>query len=272
MQLAAPKNNQWYIGLTYEFHDASDLVSGSSSVQDTTGRDRSAQAFVVEVSRGISRKWSLSALIAAVEHERNVGGVADRATGIGDAIVMVKYAHKSIAPYSRNALVFGLGSRLPIGVDNADRSGITLAEDMQPSTGAFGAIAWMYAGRALNQADTARIYANASYTRNGANDREYQFGHETTFALGGSYWTQTPFALTLEVLYRHTERDKRNSVDIPNTGGQWLDVVPAVQYHVTDTLAVAASAKIPLHRNLNDQLQFTTKYAFRLSVSYVFGN
>jgi len=36
-------------------------------------------------------------------------------------------------------------------------------------------------------------------------------------------------------------------------------------------LAVKAAAKIPVARDLNDQLQFTTKYAFRLSLSYVFG-
>ncbi len=73
------------------------------------------------------------------------------------------------------------------------------------------------------------------------------------------------------MFYRHAQRDKRNSVDIPNTGGQWLDVIPAVQYHVTDSLALKASAKIPVARDLNDSLQFTTKYAIRLSLLYLFG-
>ena len=272
MNLASPNGDQWYLGMTYEYHDVSDLVSGSSTVPDTTGRDRTAQAFVIEVSRGLTNKWSFSALIAAVEHERRVGGFEDRATGLGDAILMLKFAPMSITTFSRNALAFGVGSRVPVGVDDANRFGIVLAEDMQPSTGAFGAIAWIYAAHALNQADSARIYANFSHTRNGANDREYQFGHETTVAIGGSYWTQSPFALNLELLYRQTERDQRNSVDIPNTGGQWFDIMPSVQYHVTDSFAIQASAKIPLKRDLNDQLQFTTKYAFRLSLSYVFGN
>ena len=272
MQLAVPNGKQWYTGIAYEFHDASDLVSGSSTVPDTTGRDRTAQTLVFEVSRGLTNKWSVSALIALVEHERNVGGFKDQAKGLGDSILMIKFAPISITPFSRNALVFGVGSRIPVGVDDADRFGITLAEDMQPSTGAFGAIGWMYAARALNRADTARIYTSLSYTHNGANDRKYQFGHETTVAVGGSYWTQSPFALNLEFRYRNAARDQRNSVDIPNTGGQWLDIVPAVQYHATDSFAVEASVKLPLRRDLNDQLQFTTKYAFRLSFSYVFGN
>ncbi len=41
---------------------------------------------------------------------------------------------------------------------------------------------------------------------------------------------------------------------------------------VGESLALRASAKIPLARNLNDQLQFTTKYAYSLSLSYVFGD
>ena len=65
--------------------------------------------------------------------------------------------------------------------------------------------------------------------------------------------------------------DERNSVEIPNTGGEWLEIVPAVQYHVMERLALKASAKFPLSRDLNDELQFTTKFAFRLSLSYVFG-
>ena len=272
MQLATPNNDQWFLGLTYEFHDVSDLVSGSESIPDFTGRDRTSQAVVLELSRGLTDKWSFSALMAAVEHKRRVGGIEDNASGLGDAILMIKYSPLGITPYSRAAVTLGAGSRVPVGENDADRQGITLAEDMQPSTGAFGAIAWAYAAFALNQADTARLYANVSYTRNGTNDREYQFGHETTVSLGGTYWTQSPLAFNLEFLYRNASRDKRDDVDIPNTGGEWLDIVPSVQYHVMDSLAVELSAKIPLKRNLNDQLQFTTKYAVRLSVSYVFGD
>jgi long-subunit fatty acid transport protein len=111
-----------------------------------------------------------------------------------------------------------------------------------------------------------------TYTENGENDRDYQFGHETTASLGASYQTQSPWGFNAELLYRHTERDERASASIPNTGGKWLDFVPAVQYHINDSLALRAAAKIPLSRDLNDQLQFTTKYAVRLTVSYIFGD
>ena len=272
MQSASPNDGQWFLASTYEFHDLSDLVSGSSSVPDQTGRDRTSQAMILEVSKGLSEKWSFSALLSAVEHERDVGGVKDSATGLGDAIVMFKYSPKTISLYSKNTVSFGIGARLPIGEDDASSQGIILAEDLQPSVGAYGGIAWGYAAHALNESTSARIYGLLTYTYNGDNDRDYQFGHATTASLGGSYQTNTAWGFNLEFLYRHAERDQRAAADIPNTGGQWLDIIPAVQYHINESLALRASAKIPLSRDLNDQLQFTTKYAYRLSLSYVFGN
>ncbi len=271
MELASPNNGQWFLGTTYEFHDVSDLVAGSTSIPDLTGRDRTAQALIFEASRGINEKWSASALLSFVEHEREVNNVRASASGLGDAILMVKYSPKSISLYSDTALSFGLGSRIPVGENDATRLGVPLAEDMQPSTGAFGGIVWAYWARALNASKSARIYANATYTQNGENDRDYQFGAETTVTIGAGYQTQSPWGFNLELLYRDAERDQRNSVVIPNTGGEWLDAIPTIQYHVSETLALKASAKIPVSRDLHDELQFTTKYAFRLSLSYVFG-
>lgn len=272
MELATPGDGKWFLATTYEFHDASELVSGSSTVSDTTGRDRTSEAVVMEVSRGLVGKLSFSAMLAAVNHQRTVGGVRDDVTGLGDAVVMLKYSPAAISLYSRNALSFGVGAQLPLGEDDASSGGIVLAEDLQPSTGAFGGLLWVYAARALNESAGARVYASATYQNNSDNDRDYQFGHSATFSIGASYQTQTPWGFNAELLYRHAERDRRAAVEIPNTGGEWLDLVPAVQYHVNDAMALRASARIPLSRDLNDQLQFTTKYAVRLTFSWVFGD
>jgi len=115
---------------------------------------------------------------------------------------------------------------------------------MQPSTGAFGGIVWAYWARALNAPKSARIYANATYTQNGENDRDYQFGDETTATIGAGYQTQSPWGFNLELLYRHADRDQRNSVVIPNTGGAWLDAIPTIQYHVSETLALYPISRI----------------------------
>ena len=271
MESGSPVKNQWFLASTYEFHDISELVSGSSSIPDQTGRDRTAEALIFEASHGLTEKWAFSAIIAAVRHERDVGGQADTASGLGDAILMVKYSPSTISLYSKSALSFGLGSQLPVGRNDVQRQGITLSEDLQPSTGAYAGIAWAYYARALNDSRSARIYSSASYTSNGTNDRKYRFGNETMASIGASYQTQSPWGFNLELVYQRSDRDERASTPIPNTGGEWIDIVPAAQYHINEKLALRAAAKIPVSRHLNDQLQFTTKYAFRLSLSYLLG-
>jgi hypothetical protein len=272
MELASPGEGKWFLASTYEFHDVSDLVSGSSTIPDQTGRDRTSQALVLEASKGLSAKWSVSALIAAVDHDRTVGSSHTTSSGLGDGIVMAKYSPLRISVYSRNELSFGLGARLPIGENEASQNGIILAEDMQPSSGAFGGIFWMYGARALNESATARLYANATYTNNSENDRDYRFGNETTASFGASYQTQSAWGFNAELVYRHTIRDERAGTEIPNTGGEWLDFIPAAQYHLNEKMALRISGKIPLARDLNDALQFTTKYAARLTLTYVFGD
>jgi len=78
----------------------------------------------------LSEKWSFSALLSAVEHERDVGGVKDTVSGLGDAIVMFKYSPKRISLYSKNTLSFGIGARLPIGEDDMSAQG-TMIFDRQ---------------------------------------------------------------------------------------------------------------------------------------------
>ena len=271
MGSASPRQDQWILAGTYEFHDIGELVQGSSTVPDETDRDRTSEALIVEASRGFGTKWSLSALLSLVNHERDVGDDRVSASGLGDALLMVKYSPKKISLYEKTTVSFGLGARIPVGQDDAAEGGIVLAEDLQPSTGAYATIGWFHAARALTESANAQVYFNAAYTHNGDNDRDYQFGHAARASVGGSYQFQSPWGVNLELVYRDADRDRRGGVEIPNTGGSWLDVVPAVQYHLNESIAIKAAVKIPVARDLNDQLQFSTKYAFRLSVAGVFG-
>ena len=223
MELATPGDGKWFLAGSYEYHDVSELVSGSSSVPDTTGRDRTSEALILETSRGLFGKLSFSALVSVVNHERTVGGYMTAHPGVGDAVAMMKYSPSSISLYSRNAFSLGVGARLPIGEDDATSDGIVLAEDMQPSTGAFGGIFWLYAARALNESASVRLYSNATYANNGENDRAYHFGNETSASFGVSYQTQSAWGFNAELLYRHTDRDQRieQRYPIPAVNG-WI--------------------------------------------------
>lgn len=270
MESGSPDRGSWFLSSSYEFHDISDLVSGTDQVRDETGRKRETQTLVLQASYGINERFSVSALVSAIEHKRTVGqSGTSTGRGIGDAMVMLKYTPSKVGLFERNGITFGIGSRIPIG-DDDKVDFVTLAEDMQPSTGAWAAVFWAQATRSFSRAAKTQILASLSYTENFENDRDYQFGDAWSLAFGGTYQTDTPWGFGAELRYRNADRDQRSSVDIPNTGGEWLDFVPAVQYHYSDNLAGKISGRIPIWRNLNDALQFTTSYSISISISYVF--
>ncbi|MCZ6888099.1 MAG: hypothetical protein O7H39_06350 [Gammaproteobacteria bacterium] len=270
METGSPDGGNWFLSSSYEFHEISDLVSGTQDVNDETDRQRQSQALVVEASYGINDRFSVSALVSAVEHKRTVGRSGTSVgRGIGDGMVMLRYTPRRVGLFERTGITFGIGTRIPIGDDDAVDF-VTLAEDMQPSTGAWGALLWAQANHSFSAAAKGQIFGSLSYTANGENDRDYQFGNSWILALGGTYQTDTPWGLGAEMRYRNADRDQRNSVLIPNTGGEWLDFVPAIQYHFSNNIAGKLSGRIPVWRDLNDALQFTTSYSIAMSISYVF--
>jgi len=265
-----PDKGKWFFSTTLETHEIDKLVNGSDTVHDQTGRDRSSQSLIAEISYGINEKWSVSALASRIKHERKVGANSRvKASGIGDSILMVKFRPWRTGLFSRYGLSLGLGAKIATGEDNEKENQIVLAEDMQPSTGANSVIAWARGNHTFNQSGRTEAYLGTSYSKNSDNDRGYEFGDEFTFTIGASHQLESRWAFSGALKYRKTDRDQRNSAEIPNTGGEWLDFVPAVQFHVTDNVATRLSARIPVWRDLNDQLQFTTSYAYSLSISYV---
>jgi len=172
------------------------------------------------------------------------------------------------APFSRHELGLGFGARLPIGKDDA-RDPFTLSEDMQPSSGSMGKILWASYSYAFNQAATIQFNASVDYMLNDdKNDRDYAFGDEFNFVVGMSQSIGTKFGYSAGLRYRSTTADNRFDFDIPNTGGEWLDFVPAIQYGVSDKFGIGLSARIPLARELDGALQFTTSYSYALSLTY----
>jgi len=269
---SATEQGQLFISYANEYHQISDLVSGSDDVRDETDRDRHTFSQVISASYALSDRWAVSALVSYVEHSRTIGSSflgKTTTSGIGDSVVLARYTPLFITPFSRHELSLGLGVRIPTGDDDFG-SGFILSEDMQPSTGAVGKILWTSYSYAFNQAATLQFNTSANYTVNEENDRKYAFGNEFNFAFGLSHAIGTRFGYSAALRYRTTRADRRFGFEIPNTGGQWLDFIPGIQIAVTDHLNLGLSGRIPIVRNLDGVLQFTTSYAYSFSVSYSF--
>jgi len=269
---SATEKGQFFISYSAEYHQINDLVSGSDDVNDETRRDRNSLSQVLSASYALTDHWAVSALVSYVEHERTIGSSfigTTTTSGISDSVILARYSPFFITPFSRHALSLGLGVRIPTGDDDFGDT-FVLSEDMQPSTGAFGEILWGSYIYAFNQAATLQFFSSANYTFNEENDRKYAFGNEFNFASGISQSIGTKFGYSVALRYRTTRADSRFGFSIPNTGGQWLDFVPAVRYSFNEHLSLGLSGRLPLARKLNGVLQFTTSYSYALSVSYGF--
>ncbi|MCH7817315.1 MAG: transporter [Proteobacteria bacterium] len=268
---SANQAGDFYINFTTESHEMNDLVVGSKQISDETNRRRSSFSQAVSMSYAISDRWAVSGLVSYIEHSRKVGTSLfgeQNTSGLSDGVILLRYTPIYQTPFSRHQLSLGFGLRLPIGKDDAGGV-LTASEDMQPSIGARGSIYWGSYSYAFNQAATIQFNASVSYIDNDEeNDRGYTFADEVNFTAGLSQNIGIKFAYSASLRYRNTTADQRNGFDIPNTGGQWLDFVPAVQYSFTDKLDLGLSGRVPIARDLDGAIQFTTSYSYAVSLTY----
>lgn len=268
ISVANPDRAGVLLNLSYQYHDIGDLVAKGELIPDETDRDRTAQSLVFGAAYGINDRWSISALTSYVGHSRQVGrGDRSASDGLGNSAFLVQFTPLRIRPFQRNAFSIAIGAGLPTGKDN-DTETVTLSEDMQPSTGAWSGLFAIAAEHALNQAASNRLNASLSYVANGTNDRRYAFGNEWLANVGASHRFQTPWSVTGTLHYRQAKRHTRNNNPIPNTGGRWLDFSSALNYSLTEQVTATVSGRLPLWRELNDSLQFTTSYSVTVGITY----
>jgi hypothetical protein len=273
MNTTAANNNQWVLNLTYDHHEMNKLYSGSDEVNDETKRNRETDSYILQADYGINDLWSVSTMISYVEHERTIGesnNSVSSASGIGDGLVLFKYSPLRISLFSKWEYAVGFGAKIPLGVDDATQNSIDLSEDMQPSSGNFSYLGWGYIGYAFDQAAQKQIFISSNFSFNQENDRNYSNGDEFNISIGGSYTLKDNWAFVAQLRYRTTQADERNNDEISNTGGEWVDFLPSVQYRANDKSAVSLSARIPVYRNLDGALQFTTSSAITIGYSYAF--
>lgn len=271
MNTASVDQNKWLLNLTYEHHQMNKLYSGSDEVNDETKRKRQTDSTILQADYGINKQWSVSAMLSYVEHQREIGrsnNSFSAASGLGDGLILFKYSPQKINLFSSWEYSLGMGIKIPLGEDNATQNSITLSEDMQPSSGSYSTLAWGYLGYALDQSAQSQVFVSSNFSLNQSNDRHYANGNEFNISLGGSYTLQEYWGFVAQLRYRSTQADERNSHAIPNTGGEWIDFIPSVQFRINDKSAVNLGFRIPLYRNLDGALQFTTSSAASLGFSY----
>lgn len=263
-------DKKWHFELSFKYHAINDLVQGSEKVTNDTDRRRSAQALFLETRYKLSHHITLISHFNFTGHSRNVGISSAGTTttnGIGDSMLSVQYTPLRFSPDRRFELSIGGGLKMPTGKSEAQTLGLA-PEDMQPGTGSWDAVAWLYVAAKLPAVQGLQLFGGAAVRFNGENDRDYRFGSDIIATAGAKKLTRGLLDYSLYLKYRRVESDQRFGGDIPNTGGQWLYLVPAVTIKAAKNFGFKTQVELPLYRKLNGALQFTTTLAVSASVWY----
>jgi hypothetical protein len=273
LDTAATPAGSWQLGLTYQYNLIDMVVSGSKELKDDTN-ERTTQTLLLETSYGFSPAWSVTAMIAAVEHERrnaplglDVSETVLTTQGLGDGLVLLKYNVMGVRTGASRELTLGGGLKVPLGRTDLTSNGIILAEDMQSGSGSWDGIFWGYLSQGFFPTVSSSVFLSTSYRLTGTNDRDYRFGNELVANLGVRHQPWRFFDYALALRYRSTDPNQRAETEIPNTGGSWTYLVPSFNVKIRDNLSVRFSAQIPMQRDLNGT-QLTNSLTASVSLFY----
>ena len=264
------QNKKWHFELNYKYHALNDLVEGTHKVEDDTRRKRTAQTLFFDVRYALNRYLTFRVAFSLARQYRDIGISTSSpvsTNGIGDSLILVQLTPLQYSPTNRTAVALGGGLKMPLGNSKASIIGIA-SEDMQPGTGSWDFLAWGIISRSFPVAAGFDVFAGISSRFNGANSRKYSFGRELTSSIGAKLYSSKVFAYSLYSRFRWAAGDKRFDSEIPNTGGKWIYVVPAVTARLFKGIGFKTELEIPVYRNLNGFRQFSSTFQASIVVFY----
>lgn len=268
------------IGVTHEYNDISNLYAGSSFLDDDNSI-RSTNSTLMEMNYGITRRVSLSATFSYVSKNRVTGRQTQNpeditTRGFGDGIFLLKYVVKESSLASQYQVALGSGLKTPIGTTSLKQNNLPLNADMQPGSGAWDAVLWSYVSASFVPHTNFSVFAVNTFRITGTNERfgendRYRFGNEWFSVLGAGNSITEKLGYSFALRFRHTTQDQRNEQQMPNTGGTWVMINPALSYSLTNQLFFRVGGQIPVYQYLKGT-QPTTSYTLSLSAFFSFNS
>ena len=231
------------------------LKDGTEKLDDFS-RQRTTYSALIKAQYAINDKLSVEGLFSGIRQERNIeqGTFSDfkKTTGLGDAVLLANFNYLSTSTAN---FTFAVGPKIPTGPsDLKDDRGITMNADMQPGSGAWDLILHHRIAKIFNFRPQAAFSYLVTYRLTGENpdylgSQVYEFGNELQMLLG---WSESQnlgkllYAYGLSFRYRHAAMDKNNHVILPNTGGQWIFLMPSLSWHLNQDVSVTINAELPL--------------------------
>ena len=268
--------------LTYDYNTQRDLVSGTEKLNDDLRR-RNTHSILLRGSFALSKKISITGLLSWVQQEEEITVLSSGKTnkikvnGLGDIVLLGQY---NAFQNANSTLVFAAGATIPTGsTEELDEDGIAYNQDMQPGSGAWDII--LGSNFTLNHflVQNLTLVVLPTYRHTTEHDRfnglqRYRFGREFQTYAGFNYSTLISALVvnpSLLFRYRTTGPNQINSIDVQNTSGHWLHLVPGLDINISPEMGIGLKGEIPLYRKL-EGTQLTTSWNIRISFNYSFPN
>jgi hypothetical protein len=244
------------ISLNFDGNFLRTLKDGAKTLNDDS-RVRTTYSALLNANYSFSEKISMEVLLSGIRQVRIIyhGDFEDftKTLGIGDAVVMAYYQY-----HNKNNLTlsFGGGPKIPLGPSDLKNSNeITLNADLQPGSGAWDLILHHRIAKNLGFRPSASFMHLINYRITGTNNdylgsQRYRFGNEMQMLLGVSEQNTIGSLLVdygINLRYRHAAQDVNNEQLLPNTGGQWLFLMPSISWYLNSTTALTANGEHPVY-------------------------
>jgi len=160
----------------------------------------------------------------------------------------------------------------------SDERGIALNADLQPGSGSWDAITWIYLARQLSFRPSSVLSARMVGRFNGTNreylgSQSYHFGNSLQFYLGigdQQAWGKQLFTPSISLRYRYAAKDQINDRELENTGGQWLTILPALSWHLNTRTILNLIPELPVYRKVGGT-QLTPTFRMQAGFYYLLG-
>jgi hypothetical protein len=247
----------WQFSLSADVNLLKTLKAGSSTLEDNS-RERKTVSALLKTSYSFTDKVFVEGLFSWVLQERyieQVGGFEDfdRTQGIGDWVVVLNGKYLETNGWT---LIAGAGPKLPTGQsDLKDENGLTLNADLQPGSGAWDGIFIHRIIKTDQTRKTRSYFMNLTFRATGKNNnylngQTYQFGNEWQVLVGASDQATLRRSLLsygINLRYRVATQDLFNDEVLPNTGGNFLYIMPSVGWYIKPDIILSLNTEIPVY-------------------------
>lgn len=263
--------------VAYDYNYLNDIVKGTEEL-NSDERSRLSQTIISRVQYGLSDRLSfvlsLPYVFRSENTETEISSFSELSSfGIGDILFQTNY---TVVNRKQQVLMLSAGLKMPTGSNSKENDfGLPLPPDLQPGTGSWdGIISGLYEiNNIWNGNFHFNLNANARFNGNGSylnGKQTYKFGNAFSVITGLSYEMLVKKSFltpAINISYRRTLLDLTNDALTPNTGGDWLSVVPGISYTLYERFMFLISASIPVFRYM-EGTQLTSTYSMFFQIQY----